>query len=105
MCFPILVSHLSPDDYLSRFQLDRIVVYITDDKNLNSYQYTEALCSLVTRKNYGILSHRLHLQCETPILGRFIHIQLFGTKTIINQTETRLSLPFKAHFCEIYAYN
>ncbi|CAF0912710.1 unnamed protein product [Rotaria sp. Silwood1] len=98
-------SHLSQDDYLSRLQLDRIIVYITLDMSLASHQYNTALCSLVTRKNYGILSQRIHLQCQTPIMGRFIHIQLLGMRTITNRTQTRFSLPFKAHFCEIYAYN
>ncbi|CAF4337736.1 unnamed protein product [Rotaria socialis] len=98
-------SHLSQDDYLSRLQLDRIIVYITQDMYFDSHQYNKAQCSLVTRKNYGILSHRIHLQCQTPMMGRFIHIQLVGIKTITNRTQKRLSLPFKAHFCEIYAYN
>jgi hypothetical protein len=101
-----LVSHLSQDDYLSRFQLDRIIVYITRDIYLDSHQYNTAQCSLVTRTNYGILSQRIHLQCQTPIIGRYIHIQLHGVKTVVtNRTQTRLALPFKAHFCEIYAYN
>ena len=100
-----LVSHLSQDDYLSRFQLDRIIVYITRDMFLDSHQYDTAFCALVTRTNYGIVSPRIHLQCQTPIIGRYIHIQLLGIRTVTNQTQTRLSLPFKAHFCEIYAYN
>ncbi len=103
--FCLLVSHLSQDDYLSQFQLDRIVVYITRDTFLDSHQYNTAQCSLVTGTNYGILSQRIHLQCQTPIIGRYIHIQLLGIKTVTNRTQTRLSLPFKAHFCEIYAYN
>ncbi|CAF1251328.1 unnamed protein product [Adineta steineri] len=98
-------SHLSQDDYLSRFQLDRIIIYITRDIHLDSHQYNIAQCSLVTRTNYSILSSYIHLQCQTPIIGRYIHIQLFGVRTVTNRTQTRLSLPFKAHFCEIYAYN
>ena len=100
-----LVSHLSQDDYISRFQLDRMVVYITRDIHLDPDQLTTSQCSFVTRTDYSILSQCLHLQCENPILGRYIHIQLFGIKTVSNRTQTRFSLPFKAHFCEIYAYN
>lgn len=101
----ILVSHLSQDDYLSRLQLDRIIVYITQDMYLDAHRYSQVQCSVVTRKNYGILSPRIHFQCQTPIMGRFIHIHLLGIRTITNRTQSRLSLPFKAHFCEIYAYN
>lgn len=99
--FGFLVSQLSQDDYLSRFQLERIVVSITRDTVLDSHQYDSAHCAVATRTNYGILSPKIHLQCQTPILGRYIHIQLLGIRTVTNRT----SLPFKAHFCEIYAYN
>ncbi|CAF0900621.1 unnamed protein product [Adineta ricciae] len=76
-------SHLSQDDYISRFQLDRIVVYITRDIHLDPDQLTTSQCSFVTRTDYSTLSQCLHLQCESPIIGRYIHIQLFGIKTFV----------------------
>ncbi len=103
--FSFLVSHLSQDDYLSRFQLDRIIIHITRNMHLDAHQYNKAQCALVTRTNYSILTKCIHLQCQTPIIGRYIHIQLSGIRTVTNRTQTRLSLPFKAHFCEIFVYN
>ena len=100
-----LVSHLSQDDYYSRLQLDRIDVHITRDIQIDLAQYQNTRCAFLTRNTYAIRSSRIHLQCQTPIFGRFIHIQLFGIRTAINRTDQRLTLPFKAHFCEIYAYN
>lgn len=101
----ILVTHLSSEDYQSRFQMDRIHVYVTRDIYLDIQQYPSTRCAFISRTNYAIRSPRIHLQCQTPIFGRYIHIQLFGIRTGFNRTDQRMTLPFKAHFCEIYAYN
>lgn len=100
-----LVSHLSQDDYNARFQLDRIDVYVTREAFIDNIRLEESRCSYLTRNSQTIRSSRLHLQCPTPTLGRFIHLRLFAVRMAFNRTEQRFALPFKAYFCEIYAYN
>ena len=83
-----------------------MAVYVTRDVYLDPQHYSSTQCSFVARTNAGLVSSRIHLQCRTPVYGRYIHIQLVGIGTVTNRTtDDRLTLPFRAHLCEIYAYN
>jgi hypothetical protein len=60
---------------------------------LNEYN----LCNYVTRNNYAIFSSHIHLQCNKPLMGRYIYIQADGRSN-------RWSRIFSAVLCEIQVY-
>jgi len=55
------------------------------------------LCNFVTRNNYALFTSSIHLECNKPLVGRFIYIQMDGRNN-------RWSRLFSAVFCEIQAY-
>jgi len=55
------------------------------------------LCNFVTRNNYALFTSSIHLECNKPLVGRFIYIQTEGRNN-------RWSRLFSAVFCEIQAY-
>jgi hypothetical protein len=60
---------------------------------LNEYN----LCNYVTRNNYAIFSPHIHLQCNKPLVGRYIYIQADGRSN-------RWSRIFSAVICELQVY-
>ena len=55
------------------------------------------LCNFVTRINYAIFAPEIHLQCNRPLVGRYIYIQADGRSN-------RWSRLFSAVLCEIQVY-
>ena len=60
---------------------------------LNEYN----LCNFVTRVNYAIFAPQIHLQCNKPLVGRYIYIQADGRSN-------RWSRLFSAVLCEVQVY-
>lgn len=60
---------------------------------LNEYN----LCNFVTRNNYAIFSNQIHLQCNKPLVGRYLYIQADGRSN-------RWSRLFSAVICEVQVY-
>ena len=54
-------------------------------------------CNFVTRNNYALFTSSIHLECNKPLVGRYIYIQMNGRNN-------RWSRLFSAVFCEIQAY-
>lgn len=54
-------------------------------------------CNFVTRNNYALFTSSVHLECQRPLVGRYIYIQVDGRNN-------RWSRLFSAVFCEIQAY-
>ena len=66
---------------------------ISSKLKLNEYN----LCNFVTRINYAIFAPEIHLQCNRPLVGRYIYIQADGRSN-------RWSRLFSAVLCEIQVY-
>ena len=80
--------------------LDKLTIYVdskSGKENSKSDMPSDNVCGFISRFNDAIFQPLLHVQCATPLKGRYVYIEATGVAT----RWTRL---FSAILCEVMVY-
>jgi hypothetical protein len=79
------------------YNLDKLVVYVDSKGGKEQVDLEENMCGFISRLNDALFKPTLHIQCTSPMKGRYVYIEAWGVPN-------RWSRLFSAVLCEVQVY-